>query len=94
MFRKQLAENKPADDDPPPRPDLAGYDQVADGLLGIRRELAVLIRVTANKPTYPLPQGPVFPAERFAVQDDHAEADRLEASVAAGLQRGRELDIG
>ena len=87
LYRKQLAEIDPTAT--PSRPALAGYDRHDQSLLSLRRDIAVLIRGMGHR-TYPLPLGPIFPAERFQIEDQYAEAAQLNSSVEAAFKRGRE----
>lgn len=85
-YRKQLAERDP---DERYRPDLAGYDRHVEALHALNTSIAHLIRQMGHR-TYPLPQGPLFPSDRFAIEDMKTEAAQLNSSVDAALQRGRE----
>lgn len=88
-YRKALAERV---EDTVSRPSLAGFDRVAEGLLAVRTELALLHQVTARNLAYPLPKGPLFPAERFEEEEEQASLGNLRAEVERGFARGREAE--
>lgn len=87
LYREQLAERDPEQVDRLP---LAGFDRHAEALLELRKDMAHLIRAL-GRPGYPLPQGPIFPAERFTTEDQQVEATGLWDSIAQGQQRWKEL---
>jgi hypothetical protein len=76
-YRKALANRG----DTVNRPGLFGFDRVTQGLLAVQTELAALHQVMARNLAYPLPKGPLFPAERFAEEDTEAEVNDLMADI-------------
>ena len=87
MYRELLDQE---DEDAEKRPGLFGYDRTAEGLHAVQVQLALLYRVMAQTPTFPLPKGPVFPGEVLRSESDEAEVVDLFTEIAAAQQRWRE----
>ena len=85
-YRAQIAARNP---DEVVRPELAGFDRHIEELMSLRADIAILIR--GRIPTYPLPQGPIFPAERFKTEDDQTQAAVQWDAIAEGQRRWKEL---
>jgi hypothetical protein len=80
-YRKALANRG----DTVQRPGLFGFDRIAEGLLAVQAEIALLHQVTARNFAYPVPKGPVFPAERFESEDAEVEVADLMTDIESAF---------
>lgn len=76
-YRKALAEKAGSVE----RPGLFGFNRIAQALLAVQAEIALLHQVMARNLAYPVPKGPLFPAERFENEDTEAEVADLMSDI-------------
>lgn len=82
-YRKALADKDPDEEQ---RPQLFGYDRVAEGLHAVSVQIALLHRAMSRNLAFPLPKGPVFPGERFATEDEDAEITDLFTDIEQAMR--------
>ncbi|KLI04504.1 MULTISPECIES: hypothetical protein [Mycolicibacterium] len=85
-LRQQFQKHLAAQGDTPSRPELAGFTREVHELHKVHVTLTQLLRATTRNMAIPLPAGPVYPAERWAVEQGEAELAELDADIATAMK--------
>lgn len=81
-FRKHLA----AQGGTPSRPELTGFTRQVHELHKIHTTITFLLRAVTRNMSIPLPDGPVYPSEQWAIEVAEAELADLDADIAGAMK--------
>lgn len=84
--KKALAEREAETGDVRVRPELRGYTREAKLLTQIAAKIVALHRSQTRNLSIPMPEEPMFPAERIKLQEKSEEVDLLWSTVFAAMK--------
>lgn len=82
QFQKRLA----AQGDTPSRPDLAGFTREVHEIHKMHVTLTHVLRALTRNMAIQLPDGPVYPAEQYAIEQGAVELADLDADIADAMK--------
>lgn len=85
-LRKQFQQHLAEQGDTPPRPELAGFTREVNELHKVNTTLTHLVRVMSKNMAIPLPEGPIYPSEQWAMEQSEAELADLDSDIAGAMK--------